>query len=149
MFYIRTDHTNTSTVAPFCFTDLTLGKHQMLENNLFSDAKAENSLPFEDVSLCIRPTSWVNDNIISYFFVYLEKSDTDFVSLRTFICNDYINKRECNNHSLRFTIPDLLSKDVVFIPTNIRKNNWLLFVILPLARTVTSTDSLSYENNAV
>ena len=37
----------------------------MLEKYLFSDAKAENGLSFEDVSSCIRPTSWVNDKIIS------------------------------------------------------------------------------------
>ena len=64
-------------IPTFCFTleqttstlqqlhHLTLEKHQMLEKYLFSDAKAENGLSFEDVSSCIRPTSWVNDKIIS------------------------------------------------------------------------------------
>ena len=147
-FWIRTDHINTSTVAPSYFTDLTLKKHQMFEKYLFSDVKAENGLFFEDVSSCFRPTSWVNDNIISYFFVYLQKFNTNVVSLPTFFYNDYIDKKGCNSHYLQFTISDLLSKDVVFIPTNINENHWMLFVILPLARTVMLIDSLSYKNNS-
>ena len=143
MFYIRTNHINTSTVAPFYLTDLTLEKHQMLEKYLFSDGKAENGLSFEDVISCIRLTSWVNDKIISYFFVNLQKFNTIIVSFPTFFCNDYINKRERNNHYLQFTISDPLSNDVVFIPTNIKENHWLLLVILLLARTVISIDSLS------
>ena len=68
LFYIRTDHINTSTFALSHFTDLILEKHQMLEKYLFSDEKAENGLSFEEVSSCIRPTFWVNDKIISYLF---------------------------------------------------------------------------------
>ena len=71
------------------------------------------------------------------------------MTLPTFFYDEYINKRERNNHYLQFTISDLLSKDVVFIPANINENHWLLLVILPLARTVISIDYLSYENNSV
>ena len=88
LFYIRADHINTSTVAPSYFTDLTLERHQMLENYFFSDAKAKNDLSFEEVSSCICPTSSVNDNIISYLLVYLQKFNTNVVSLPTFFYND-------------------------------------------------------------
>ena len=50
---------------------------------------------------------------------------------------------------MQFTIPDLLSKDVVFIPIKINENQWQLLAFLPLARTVISIDYLSYENNSV
>ena len=39
---------------------------------------------------------------------------------------------------MQFTIPDFLSKDAVFIPTNKNRNHWLFLVILPVARTVIS-----------
>ena len=83
-------------------------------------------------------------NIISYFFVCLQKFNTNVVS-STFFYNDYINKRKWNKHYLQFTAPDLLSKYVVYIPTNINENHWLILVILALARTVISIGSLSYE----
>ena len=89
-------------------------------------------------------------NIISYFFVYLLKFNINVVSLPTFFCNDYINKRERNNHYLQFTIPDLLSKDAVIIPTNINENHRVLLAILPLSgQYFQLTLSLSYENNSV
>ena len=100
----------------------------MLEKCLFSDGKAGNGLSFEDVISCIRLTSWVNDKIISYFFVNLQKFNTIIVSFPTFLYNDYINKRERNNHYLHFTISDPLSKDVVFSATNIKENYWLLLL---------------------
>ena len=57
----------------------------MLEKHLFSDAKAENGLSFGDVSSCIRPASWLNDNITSCFFVYLQKFNTNFIYFSTMI----------------------------------------------------------------
>ena len=57
----------------------------MLEKHLLSDAKAENGLSFEDVSSCIRPTSWVNDDVRSCFFVYLQKFSTNFMYFSTMI----------------------------------------------------------------
>ena len=71
------------------------------------------------------------------------------MSLPTFFYNDCINKGERNNLCWQFTIPDLLSKDVVFIPTKINENQWQLLAFLPLARTVISINSLSYENTSV
>ena len=89
-------------------------------------------------------------NIISYFFVYLQKFNINVVSLPISSYNDYINKEEPNNHYLEFTIPYLLWKYAVIIPANINENHRLLLVILPLAGQYYQLIlSLSYENNSV
>ena len=59
------------TVASSYFIDTALKKYQILKK-LFSDAKAENGLSFEDRSSCNRINSWVFNNIISYFFLCLQ-----------------------------------------------------------------------------
>ena len=56
---------------PSYLNSLALKEHQILKKYLFSDAKAENGLSFDDLSSGNCPTSGVNYNI-SYFFVYLQ-----------------------------------------------------------------------------
>lgn len=71
------------------------------------------------------------------------------LSLPTFFYSDYINKRQWNNHYMQATIPNLSSRDVVFIPTNTNENHWLLLLFPALAKIVISIDSLNYENSSV
>ena len=106
-------------------------------------------MSFEDVSSCICPSSWLSDNIIQYFFFYLQKLNTNVVSLSTFFSSHYINKSEWNNLYWQVKVHDRLSTDVVLIQINIECSHWLLLVVVPLAKTVIFIDTLSYENNSV
>ena len=106
-------------------------------------------MSFEDASSCICPNSWLSDNIRQYFFFYLQKLNTNVVSLSTFFSSDYINKSEWNNFYWQVTAHDRLSWGIVLIQINVKCNHWLLLVVVPLAKTVIFIDTLSYENNSV
>ena len=127
------------TVASSYFIDTALEKHQILKK-LFSDAKAEHGLSFEDRSSCNRINSWVFNNIISYFSLCLQKFNRNVLSWPIFLYSNYNNMRVQSNHYLQFATPDNLSRNVVFVPANLNETHWILLVVLPLMKTLISID---------
>ena len=144
-FYSRTDCINNTNPFQRFFSDLPSSKHELLKSYLFSKKTIENSLSFTDVSSCLFYTSWLNDNTIVYFLAYLQKSDTDVMSLSTY----FVTNKTSNNFYLQFTTRHLFNKKIIYIQVSKNENYWLLIAILLHYQTIISIDSLSFDNKKI
>ena len=93
----------------------------------------------KSIGLCI--SGKLNDEIISGFFTFLERSFSDIDCLPTQWYLDCERKRCSGVVKLAFFKEDVMSKPLC-IPVNENENYWILVIVFPKAKLVVSYDPL-------